>query len=298
MQPGAALKIAPISVIIPCYNCSNEVENAVQSVFNQTVKPAELILIDDCSNDNGMTMKMLTSVQSRFMDVISTRVLQTSSNSGPGVARNLGLSVQTQPYTAFLDSDEVWHSAKIETQYLWMLSHPDVFLTCYRKLSLESLSASIETTRIHCFWRIDTTSLLFSNCISTGTVMLRAPLPHCFSDSIRFSEDYHLWLRLCIDGYSMYYLDAALTSSPKRLFGDYGLSSQLTNMYYGEIQAYWDLFRTQRINSISLLGVLIFSSFSYLRRLILSSFRSLGNHLVVSMSLSLLSFPFAVAKMI
>lgn len=267
------MKIAPVSVIIPCYNCSNELENAVQSVFSQTVRPAELILIDDCSNDNGMTMKMLTSVQSRFIDVISTYVLQTPSNSGPGVARNLGLSVQTQPYTAFLDSDEVWHSAKIETQYLWMLSHPDVFFTCHRKLSLESFSSAIKTTLINSSWRIDTTSLLFSNCISTGTVMLRrAPIAYCFSDSIRFSEDYHLWLRLCIDGYSMYYLDAALTSSPKRLFGDNGLSSQLTNMYYGEVQVYWDLFRSQRISTISLLGVLIFGFCSYLRRLTLSSF--------------------------
>ena len=112
------MKSAPISVIIPCFNCSNEVENAVQSIFNQTVRPTELILVDDCSNDGGLTIKKLASIQSRFMDLLPTYVLQTPSNSGPGVARNLGLKTQSQPYIAFLDSDEVWHCAKLETQYL------------------------------------------------------------------------------------------------------------------------------------------------------------------------------------
>ena len=158
-----------------------------------------------------------------------------------------------------------------------MLSHPDVFLTCHRKLSLEDMPSSTEIKPINSARRIYPASLLLSNCISTGTVMLRAPIALSFSDSIRFSEDYHLWLRLCLDGHRMYYLNAYLASSSKRPFGDYGLSSQLTNMYYGELRSYWDLFRSHRINLIYFFGVILFSSIRYLRRLFLCSFQSLGN---------------------
>ena len=52
---------ADVSVVIPCYNCSNTIERAVSSVFNQTLLPHEIILVDDASSDD--TAKKLRNIQ-------------------------------------------------------------------------------------------------------------------------------------------------------------------------------------------------------------------------------------------
>ena len=50
---------APVSVIIPCYNCKDTVERAVKSVFDQTLQPREVILVDDASSDGTLDYLMV-----------------------------------------------------------------------------------------------------------------------------------------------------------------------------------------------------------------------------------------------
>ena len=97
-----------ISVIIPTYNRSNTIEKCLDSVFNQTYKVNEIIVVDDCSTDNTIDILNL------YKDQIT--ILQTVNNSGAQSARNIGIKAAKSEWIAFLDSDDEWLSDKIEKQ--------------------------------------------------------------------------------------------------------------------------------------------------------------------------------------
>ena len=55
---------APVSVIIPCFNCAHSLERAVLSIVEQSVKPFEVILVDDASSD--LTLEVITRIQRQY----------------------------------------------------------------------------------------------------------------------------------------------------------------------------------------------------------------------------------------
>jgi teichuronic acid biosynthesis glycosyltransferase TuaG len=120
---------ASISVIIPCYRCSETIERAVDSIAQQTLLPSEVFLIEDASNDNGKTLQFLYLLQKKFQDKFKIEVIPLATNSGPGTARNAGWDKATSRYIAFLDADDAWHPQKLEMQFNWMEAHPEVSLT-------------------------------------------------------------------------------------------------------------------------------------------------------------------------
>ncbi|MEO6741722.1 MAG: glycosyltransferase family A protein [Chthoniobacteraceae bacterium] len=87
------------SVIIPSYNRSAWLVEALESVFAQTEPPFEIVVADDGSTDD--TLSVLKKYEPRV------KVL-TQSNAGPAAARNLGIGAATGDYIAFLDSDDLW----------------------------------------------------------------------------------------------------------------------------------------------------------------------------------------------
>ena len=102
-----------ISVIIPCYRCSDTIERAVASVVAQTLQPAEVILVDDCSGDG--TLATLNKIQAHYPQGW-VQVIECSVNGGAGTARNAGWAAATQTYLAFLDADDIWLPEKLKSQ--------------------------------------------------------------------------------------------------------------------------------------------------------------------------------------
>ena len=96
----------PISVVIPAHNRESMIQTAVGSVRAQTRRPAEIIVVDDGSTDRTGTI-----AQTMGASVIR------QTNQGPSAARNAGILAATQPWIAFLDSDDVWLPAKLELQW-------------------------------------------------------------------------------------------------------------------------------------------------------------------------------------
>lgn len=97
-----------ISVIIPTYNRAELLKRAAQSVLAQTYKDFELIIVDDGSTDN--TKEIVESLND------SRIVYVYQKNAGACVARNNGIEHAKGEYIAFHDSDDVWHSNKLELQ--------------------------------------------------------------------------------------------------------------------------------------------------------------------------------------
>lgn len=98
-----------VSVIIPVYNAASYIAETLQSLQHQTMQDFEVLLVDDHGTDNSMAVaREITGEDSRF------RYLATPVNSGPGVARNVGIAEAKGEFIAFLDSDDLWEPTFLE----------------------------------------------------------------------------------------------------------------------------------------------------------------------------------------
>jgi len=85
------------SIIMPAYNAEEFIQDAINSVFNQTYSNYELLVIDDCSTDNTYELVKKYS---------NIKLLKTPINSRQGAARNIGLDNASGDYILFLDADD------------------------------------------------------------------------------------------------------------------------------------------------------------------------------------------------
>lgn len=108
-----------VSVIIPTYNRSHFILDAIDSVLNQAFQDFEIIVIDDGSNDD--TREVL-----RKYDAIVNHVYQ--ENKGRSEARNTGIKIAKGEYIAFLDDDDIWLPQKLEKQITFLDANPDIGL--------------------------------------------------------------------------------------------------------------------------------------------------------------------------
>jgi glycosyltransferase involved in cell wall biosynthesis len=89
------------SIIIPAYNASKHIENAINSVVKQPFFDYEIIIVNDGSKDN--TLEIVNKLASKYMNI---RVI-AQSNSGASIARNNGIRHAKGDYIFFMDADDV-----------------------------------------------------------------------------------------------------------------------------------------------------------------------------------------------
>ena len=107
------------SVIIPVHNGGRYLRAALESVFAQTYRPFEVIVVDDGSvDDSGV-------IAQSFHDVHYIH----QANQGVAAARNHGIEFARGEFLAFLDQDDLWTPEKLKLQIAYLLSHPDVGYT-------------------------------------------------------------------------------------------------------------------------------------------------------------------------
>ncbi|WP_292008323.1 glycosyltransferase family 2 protein [Chryseobacterium sp.] len=112
-----------VSIITPCYNSSEFIEETIQSVLNQTYDNWEWLITDDLSTDN--TVEILR----KYNDPrIKLKVLE--KNGGAGNARNQSLKRAEGRYVAFLDSDDFWYPDYLETMVNYMEEHQVELVYC------------------------------------------------------------------------------------------------------------------------------------------------------------------------
>jgi glycosyltransferase involved in cell wall biosynthesis len=254
--------LAPVSVIIPCYNCENTILRAVNSVVKQTWKPKELIIVNDGSQDN--VQGILKKLQMEFgKDWI--KVIQLEKNCGPGNARNKGWEIATQPYIAFLDADDAWHPGKIAIQLKYMLDNPDVAITGHPRKLIEENDLITNIKKVNNNYIVIILSkqnLLLKNYFSTSSVILKREINLRFQNGKRYSEDYLLWLQIILAGYKAVFLEEDLAYTFKVPYGEGGLSAKLWEMEKGELENYWTIWKLEKI---SIFEYIIFSVYSIIK---------------------------------
>lgn len=107
---------AEVSTIIPVRNGAAFIEDALKSVYEQSLAPTEVIVIDDGSEDDT------ASIVKRFSRVI----YEKQPPLGQATARNRGADIASQKYIAFLDADDLWSHKKLELQLAFLAENPEI----------------------------------------------------------------------------------------------------------------------------------------------------------------------------
>lgn len=256
--------IADVSVVIPCFKCAGTVGRAVNSVLNQTVRPAELILIDDGSGDS--TSSILENIQNEYPDWI--KLLRNEHNRGIAYARNSGWDAASQKYVAFLDADDAWHPRKIEIQYGYMTKNSNVILTGHRYKIIEKENPNWDVSFFE-VTDVKKSNLLMKNQFVTPSAMIKRDAAQRFISGKRHMEDHLLWMELVCSGAKVVRLEIELVAIYKNLFGVSGLSSQLWKMEIAELYNYAHIKQMKWIGNSWYIFLVIYSILKYIRRILI-----------------------------
>ena len=100
-----------VSIITPSFNSEKFISETIQSVQDQTYKNWEMIIVDDCSSDETVSIITKMALQDNRI-----KLFQSKKNSGTGIARNTALAKTKGRYISFLDADDLWKPQKLEKQ--------------------------------------------------------------------------------------------------------------------------------------------------------------------------------------
>ena len=222
-----------ISVVIPTLNRINTLRRALDSVINQTYKPAEIIVVDNGSSDG--TLKFLREQYPKI-------TILTENKIGVSSARNKGIKKSINQWIALLDSDDAWHPRKLEIQ----TSMLDSALKEYNLIHTDEVwfrnNKHINQMKKHkkqggyIFERC-----LSLCCISPSSVLFKKNILDkvgLFDESLPVCEDYDMWLKICSS-------EEVLFAQDKLTYKYGGHKDQLSKSYWG-----MDRFRIKSIENI------------------------------------------------
>lgn len=185
-----------VSVVIPTYNNSKWIKYSIESVISQSVKVAEIIIIDDGSNDDT------NHIMREYLDKYSYIRYVYQKNSGASAARNKGINIATGKLVAFLDSDDLWLPEKTKKQIdlLNSLITKDTSFAFIDTFSIDYQNVFFCGIRCYNKRGYYQQKLLYKNLVnSTSTVICTRKIlldAGGFDETLSYSEDRSLWIKL------------------------------------------------------------------------------------------------------
>jgi glycosyltransferase involved in cell wall biosynthesis len=203
-----------ISVVIPAYNAAHFLPRCLNSVFAQTLQPAEVVVVDDGSKDDTAEIGRR----------LGARVV-SRPNGGLSAARNTGVQNSSSEWVALLDADDMWSPEKLRAQADRVREDTVLVYTGIRIFGEEgvrSTSLAVEPAEARKMLR-------YRNPITPSSVMARREAlarNHGFREDIRACEDWEMWMRLqrlgdfaaVPDALTDYYVyPSSMSTDPKRM---------------------------------------------------------------------------------
>ena len=192
-----------ISVVIPTYNRIALVERAIDSVLRQSIKPFDIIVVDDGSDDGTSEM-----IQKKYRSIN----LVQQQNSGVSAARNNGIKHAKGDWIALLDSDDEWTEKKLENQVNRLIKNPDYHFCHTNEIWIRN-GVRVNQKKRHQKYG----GYIFDKCLDicrispSSTLFKKNILEHVgwFDTQLPVCEDYDLWLRITAD-YKILFVDELL----------------------------------------------------------------------------------------
>lgn len=198
-----------VSIIIPYFKKKEYINDAINSVLNQTYKNFEVILINDEPGNDSQ--KILIGIKKKDKRI---RIIQNKRNIGAGLSRNKGIKNSRGSYIAFIDSDDVWNKNKLKNQINFMKKYNyDISHTAYFIDNNKSKKNFLRESKT-----LDYSGLKYSCDIGLSTVVINKKIlkkNRSFFSNFKTKEDYFFWLRLSKEGRVFHYLNKPLTSWKK-----------------------------------------------------------------------------------
>lgn len=183
-----------VSIITPIYNAEKFINETIQSVIEQTYENWELILVDDCSTDSSaMLISNFAKQDTRI------KYFKLDQNSGPAVARNIGIDKASGQFIAFLDSDDMWVNTKLEIQISFMKENNIAFSFTSYKTIKENGEKSNKSIKVPL--TVTYKQLLSNTIIGCLTVIIDKSLVGEFKmPLVRAGQDTATWLSILKNG--------------------------------------------------------------------------------------------------
>lgn len=183
-----------VSVVIPAFNAQNYITSAIDSALTQEGCEIDVIVVDDGSTDGTSQIVQAYGDRVRYV---------RQDNAGPAAARNLGLSLASSEWIAFLDADDTWQSGKLNAQ-LNVAGKTSADFVYSNSINVGDCQSVAQTRQIKDLPRGDVfEELLHDNFIPLSSVLVRR---QClidvggFREDLLGTEDWDLWMRLAAEG--------------------------------------------------------------------------------------------------
>ena len=194
-----------VSIIMPYFKKINFIDETIESILNQTYNKFELLIIyDDVDKGDLNYLKQIADKDKRI------NILQNNENLGAGLSRNKGIDNSQGKFIAFIDSDDIWLSNKLEKQIKFMNEN-----NCYiSHTSYQIINSKNEFISNRIARDFDTFKSLLKSCdIGLSTVIMDKSI---FSNDLKFpkiktKEDFVLWLKVLKKNYKIKALNENLS---------------------------------------------------------------------------------------
>lgn len=217
-----------VSVIMPVFNASTYLNEAIQSILNQTFTDFEFIILNDGSTDQSEQV-ILSFTDKRI------RYVKNDRNSGVIFTLNKGIDMAQGAWIARMDGDDIADSRRFEKQLEYLNTHPGTVVLATR------ITLINEKGDIIGVWKDDEAAITsqqirawlpMNNCIAHPTIMMSTSLlkKYRYHENQLHSEDYDLWLRLMSDGVDIQKLNKSLLNH--RIHTSSVTRKQKQNVFY------------------------------------------------------------------
>jgi glycosyltransferase involved in cell wall biosynthesis len=207
--------MSDVSVIIPTYQHADTLEACLKSADSQTLKPKEIIVVDDGSTDETSEILM------RMSSAIPTLKIFRQENRGSNFARNRGFEMSSGKYVIFLDADAIMRADMLEKLYRALESNAD------SSFAYSSFKFGWKKFRSFPY---DISRLKRMNYIHTSALIRRAVFPG-FDEKIKRFQDWDLWLTIMERGGNGIFVGEELFSVVQTR-GRVGISSWRPSLFY------------------------------------------------------------------
>ncbi|MDQ3816739.1 MAG: glycosyltransferase family 2 protein [Acidobacteriota bacterium] len=237
-----------VCVIIPAYNAAQYIGETLESVFAQTYKDFEAVVVNDGSPDTPELERALAPYMDRIRYI-------KQENRGPSGARNLAILQSRAPFVAFLDSDDLWLPSYLSEQMKVFSGDPQLDLVyCDALLFGDSpLAGRTFMQQNPSAGEASFENLLKEQCtiITSCAVARREALiaAGLFDENFYHSEDFDLWLRLAFRGGRIGYQKQVLAKH--RIHGA-SLGADVRRLMEGELRVHKKLMSSLPLSSAQL----------------------------------------------
>lgn len=226
------MKNGLVSIIMPVYNVENYIKDSIESVKKQTYKNWELIIVDDASTDNSLTL--IYSLTESIKEKV--KIEHFESNKGTATARNTALKLAEGEYVAYLDADDIWMEEKLKKQINFMKENDYEFtMTSFSYLRKDGTTKPVKQFPKSLTYKQAMKNTIIQTCTVMGN--LKKIDKKLFEmPNIKRGQDAATWWNILKSGYKIYGLDEKLS------YYRVGNASLSSNKFKA-IKRTWNLYR-------------------------------------------------------